>query len=82
VIKAARPRRVIVYSDDEGNEPFTEWLEDLRDVMGRKRILSRIARLEQGNFGDCAPVGEDVSELRLFFGPGYRVYFAEDEGDI
>lgn len=49
----------------------------MRDVIGRKRILSRVARLEQGNFGDCRPVGDGVSELRMFFGPGYRVYFGE-----
>jgi putative addiction module killer protein/probable addiction module antidote protein len=54
----------------------------LRDIIGRKRILARVARLEQGNYGDCAPVGEGVSELRLFFGPGYRVYFGEDAGNI
>ncbi len=54
----------------------------LRDIMGRKRILVRVARLEQGNYGDCEPVGEGVSELRMFFGPGYRVYFGEDETNI
>ena len=80
--KAAKPKRVIVYADEKGKEPFTDWLYELRDIMGRKRILARIARLEQGNFGDCEPVGEGVSELRLFFGPGYRVYFGEDENSI
>lgn len=73
---------VIVYADEQGKEPFTDWLYGLRDVMGRKRILARIARLERGNYGDCEPVGEGVSELRLFFGPGYRVYFGEGEDYI
>jgi putative addiction module killer protein len=50
--------------------------------MGRKRILIRISRLQQGNYGDCEPVGEGVSELRMFFGPGYRVYFGENGNDI
>ena len=50
--------------------------------MGRKRILARVARLEQGNYGDCEAVGEGVMELRLFFGPGYRVYFGEDTNSI
>jgi putative addiction module killer protein len=50
--------------------------------VGRKRILARIARLEQGNYGDCESVGEGVSELRLFFGPGYRVYFGEDANSV
>ena len=70
-------RQVIVYADESGREPFKDWLYSLRDVAGRKRILARLSRLEQGNFGDCAPVGDGVSELRLFFGSGYRVYFGE-----
>lgn len=53
---AANPKSVIVYVGENGKEPFTEWLYVLRDIMGRKRILARIARLEQGNFGDCEPV--------------------------
>ena len=71
----AKPKSVIVYADEKGKEPFTDWLYELRDIMGRKRILARIARLEQGNFGDCEPVGEGVSELRLFFGPGLSGLF-------
>lgn len=76
------PKRVIVYADDAGREPFTEWLYGLRDVMGRKRILARVSRLQQGNYGDCEPVGEGVSELRLFVGPGYRVYLGEHGAHI
>jgi putative addiction module killer protein len=50
--------------------------------MGRKRILTRISRRQQGNYGDCEAVGEGISELRMFFGPGYRVYFGENGNDI
>ena len=50
--RLAKPKRVIVYTDQEGNEPFTDWLYGLKDSMGRKRVLIRIARLEQGNYGD------------------------------
>lgn len=78
----AKPKRVIVYAGAHGNEPFTDWLYGLRDIMGRKRILARVARLEQGNYGDCEPVGEGISELRMVFGPGYRVYFGEDANNI
>ncbi len=78
----ARPKNVKLYEDAEGYQPFADWIEGLRDVMGRKRILARIKRLAQGNYGDCEPVGEGVSELRLFFGPGYRVYFGEENNDI
>ena len=52
------PKRVIVYRTPDGQEPFTEWLETLRDSMMRKRILARLTRLEQGNYADCKPVGE------------------------
>jgi len=82
VARLARPKQVIVYADAGGNEPFTDWLYGLGDIMGRKRILARIARLGQGNYGDCEPVGEGINELRMFFGPGYRVYFGEDENNI
>jgi putative addiction module killer protein len=82
VTREATPKEVKLYEDANGNSPFADWIEGLRDVMGRKRILARIKRLEQGNYGDCEPVGEGVSELRLFFGPGYRVYFGEENNDI
>ena len=80
--RLAKPKRVIVYADQEGNEPFTDWLYGLKDSMGRKRDLIRLARLEQGNYGDCEPVGDGISELRMFFGSGYRVYFGEDADNI
>jgi putative addiction module killer protein len=54
----------------------------LRDARGRKRILARLSRLEQGNYGDCEPIGEGLSELRMFFGPGYKVYFGKHCGKI
>ena len=54
----------------------------LRDQKGRRFILRRISRLEQGLYGDCRPVGEGVLELRIFFGPGYRVYFGEEASRI
>ena len=80
--REAKPKRVIVYADEDGREPFTEWLYGLRDAMGRKRILARLRRLEEGNYGDCEAIGEGLSELRLFFGPGYRVYFGEHGAGI
>ena len=55
---------------------FQGWLKDLGDLKAKARIAARIVSAELGNFGDCKPVGEGVSEMRVHFGPGYRVYFA------
>lgn len=82
MVQATEPKTVIVYQDDKGKEPFTEWLNGLLDRKGRRAVLKRIGRLEQGLYGDCQPVGEGVSELRIFLGPGYRVYFGEEAGHI
>jgi putative addiction module killer protein len=58
-------------------EIFDQWINSLRDRAGAMRIQARIDRVEDGNFGDVAPVGEGVSEMRIHFGPGYRVYFVQ-----
>lgn len=60
-----------------GESPFLKWLYNLKDTNFQFRVRRRVDRLKLGNPGDCKPVGQGVSELRLFFGPGYRVYFAE-----
>ncbi len=54
---------------------FVQWLDSLRDLRARARVQVRIERLAAGNSGDVEPVGEGVSELRISYGPGYRVYF-------
>lgn len=82
VARSTKPKKVIVFSDRKEREPFTEWLFGLKDSLSRQRIMIRIRRLEQGNFGECESVGDGVSELRLFFGPGYRVYFGEDSDNV
>lgn len=56
-------------------EVYAKWLDGLRDADARARILVRVERLIAGNPGDVRPVGEGVSELRIDYGPGYRVYF-------
>ncbi len=58
-------------------EIFTKWFDGLKDRRARARIQARIDRVEMGNFGDVAPVGDGISELRIFYGPGYRVYFVQ-----
>lgn len=56
-------------------DAYIQWLDNLRDMRARARVLARVERLAAGNPGDVKPVGEGVSELRINYGPGYRVYF-------
>jgi putative addiction module killer protein len=56
-------------------EAYARWLDGLRDIRARARVLARVERLAAGNPGDVRPIGESVSELRIDYGPGYRVYF-------
>lgn len=58
------------------------WLDGLRDIQARTRILVRVQRLAEGNLGDVRPIGEGVSELRIDYGPGYRVYFKKQGLDV
>ena len=58
-------------------QAFSTWLSSLRDAQARARVQARILRLRQGNAGDVKPVGEGVSELRIDYGPGYRVYYVK-----
>jgi putative addiction module killer protein len=68
--------QVLYYQSATNEQPFPEWLAGLKDVQARARIQTRLNRLALGNFGDCEPVGSGVLELRIDWGPGYRVYFA------
>jgi putative addiction module killer protein len=61
---------------------YKQWIKDLKDSQARYRILTRIKRLEDGNPGDVKPVGEGVSEMRIHYGPGYRVYFKDTGKEI
>jgi len=61
---------------------YAQWIDNLRDLQGRARILVRVERLADGNPGDVKPVGGGVSEMRIHCGPGYRVYFTQRGQDI
>jgi putative addiction module killer protein len=63
-------------------EVFARWLDGLRDLRARARVQVRIERLAAGHHGDVKPVGEGVSELRIHYGPGYRVYFTRRGGTV
>ena len=63
-------------------ETYDEWFYSLKDTQGKARINARLRRVELGNFGDAEPVGDFVSELRFFFGSGYRIYFIQHGDEI
>ncbi len=63
-------------------EHFANWLDNLRDIQAKARVLVRVERLASGNAGDIKPVGEGVSEMRINYGPGYRVYFIQRGSEL
>ena len=69
-----RQREIRIYITQEGQAPFSIWLNNLKDIKARARIRIRLDRLRLGNFGDHKSVGEGITELRIDYGPGYRIY--------
>jgi putative addiction module killer protein len=63
-------------------ELFAKWIDNLRDIQAKARVLVRIERLASGNAGDVKPVGEGISEMRIDYGPGYRVYFTKRGNEL
>ncbi len=72
---------VVEYVDNAGRNAFREWLRTL-DRTTFARIAAVVARMKEGNFGDVQPIGSGLSETRLHFGPGYRIYFGREGRDI
>lgn len=73
--------KIRLYESSDGSCPFNQWFNDL-DAKAAVKVTAAITRMELGNFGDVKPVGQGVSERRIDFGPGYRVYFGKDGDDI
>jgi putative addiction module killer protein len=73
----AQPREIRYFLTEDGISPFITWLNALRDRKAQHKIEIRLKRVELGNLGDYKSVGEGVYELRLDFGPGYRIYFVQ-----
>jgi putative addiction module killer protein len=71
-------REVRVYSLPDGQTPFLNWLDKLKDRQARQRIQARIGRLRLGNFGQTRSLGGGVHELKVDYGPGYRIYFGRE----
>ena len=70
-----QPREIQNYLTVDGKSPFEEWLDSLRDTRARAKIKNRLKRVELGNLGDYRSVGAGAYELKIDYGPGYRVYF-------
>ncbi len=73
----AQPRQIQRYLTPDGRIPFNEWLASLRNLKAVTKIEARLLRMENGNLGNYRSVGEGVFELRIDYGPGYRVYFGQ-----
>lgn len=82
MIELAYPKPMIIYAGKNGSEPFTDWFNNISDARDRRRILSRLRRMEKGNWGDYKPLKQGIFELRLFFSSGYRLYFGIDRGQL
>ena len=72
---------LVVYVTEEGKAPFDDWFDKL-DTVAALKVRTALARIETGNLGDVKPIGQGVSERRITFGPGYRVYFGKDGDKI
>jgi putative addiction module killer protein len=77
----ARPQRVVHCILGE-RDPFDEWMGSLADAKAFDKVVIRLKRVAQGNFGDHAPVGDGVSELREHYGPGYRIYYGQESNTV
>lgn len=78
----AVPQKLQEYLTADGRSPFTEWLRELKDRTARARIRVRLNRIQLGNFGDCRSLGDDLHEIRVDHGPGYRVYFGRSGNTV
>ena len=67
--------QLVYYVRENGKVPYRDWFESLKDIKAQAAVVARLARLRSGNFGACESVGRGLSELKIDYGPGYRVYF-------
>jgi putative addiction module killer protein len=70
------------YTDEKGKSPYAQWLGCLRDAKAKAKIIMRVDKIELGLFGDVEPVGDGLSELRIHYGPGYRVYYGKEGNKV
>jgi putative addiction module killer protein len=70
------------YTDAQGKSLYALWLNGLRDARARAKIILQVDKMELGLFGDSEPIGEGLSELRIHYGPGYRVYYGKESNQV
>ena len=70
------------YRDEKGRAPFCEWFDSLSDFKAQAVINARLARVRLGNFGSCQSLGQGMLELKMDYGPGYRIYFGKISGKV
>ncbi|MCY4282272.1 MAG: hypothetical protein OXD47_05490, partial [Gammaproteobacteria bacterium] len=75
------PHFINEYTDEQGKSPYAEWPASLRDARAKAKVILQIDRMELGLFGDSGPIGGGLSELRIHYGPGYRVYYGRETED-
>jgi len=76
------PCTLSYYLTEAGEKPFKEWLDGLKDIMARQKVRIRLDRIRLGNLGKNRSVGEGVYELKIDYGPGYRVYYGLDKKTV
>lgn len=76
------PREILHYTTPSGNNPYRRWYTQIKDQAAQIAISNRISRIRSGNFGDYKRLSKDLYELRIHYGPGYRVYFEVFQSDI
>lgn len=81
-LKVLNLTSIEIYNDLNGNQPFVNWLESLKDCQIRYRIKERLDRVALGNFGDHKNIVRNLYELRCKFGSGFRVYYGNDAGKV
>jgi putative addiction module killer protein len=77
-----KPKTLIYFETSTGKVPFSDWFSLLIDIKTKATIDARLTRVRNGNFGNCEPVGQGVLELKIYFGPGFRVYFGSDGDEL
>lgn len=75
-------KQLRIYRLPGGRIPYLEWLQELRDRRARQKIQARLGRVRLGNFGTLRSVGDGIQELKIDYGPGYRVYFGQEDSEL